>query len=73
MAVPKEESAIKGIFTRTVTFLRNGGDIFVLQRLLGHSTLEMVNKYLDGLNDDDAAQAHRKFSPSDKMAIKGGA
>ncbi len=47
-------------------YLLEGGDIFSLQRILGHSSLEMVKAYLN-LASSDVAQQHRRFSPIDNM------
>ncbi|MDD4984203.1 MAG: tyrosine-type recombinase/integrase [Dehalococcoidales bacterium] len=53
--------------TFSINFLRAGGNIFELQILLGHSSLEMVKRYSRTLNTDDALRAHERFSPVDWM------
>ena len=43
-------------------FLRNGGDLNSLQRLLGHANLAIVTRYLS-LVTDDLAEKHARHSP----------
>jgi integrase/recombinase XerD len=49
--------------TFAVTFLRNGGDIYMLSRILGHASITTTTVYLRSLGIDALSEAHQKFSP----------
>jgi integrase/recombinase XerC/integrase/recombinase XerD len=54
--------------TFATNYLINGGDIFSLQQILGHTTLEMVRRYVT-LASAQVRVQHRKFSPMDRMNL----
>jgi len=45
-----------------IIYLRNGGDVFSLQRILGHSTPDVVRSYVN-MSDVDVKACHRRCSP----------
>ena len=55
--------------TMAVTFLRNGGDVFSLQRILGHSQLEVLRVYIN-LAQSDISRVHQRNSPADNLDLK---
>jgi site-specific recombinase XerD len=48
-------------------YLVNGGDVFSLQQILGHATLDMVRRYVT-LSEADLVARHRTASPADRLA-----
>jgi len=52
--------------TFATRYLANGGNIFFLQQILGHTSLEMVKRYVTVASEQVALQ-HVKFSPMDRM------
>ena len=48
--------------TGATQFLRNGGNVFALKEILGHSTMTMVLRYVH-LAQVDIEEAHRRASP----------
>lgn len=48
--------------TFAVQYLLNGGDPFTLRRIMGHTTMEMVDRYLEFVSDD-LRRVHHRASP----------
>lgn len=46
--------------------VQNGADVFALQAVLGHESLDMVRNYVN-LFSNEVADAHRKFSPLESL------
>jgi integrase/recombinase XerD len=54
--------------TFAINFLRNGANAYELQMALGHTTLEMVRRYL-ALAQTDVEAAHKRASPVEKWRL----
>jgi len=57
-----------GRHTAGVRYLMAGGDVFSLQTILGHSTLEMTRHYVQLASHHIEIQ-HRRFSPADNLGL----
>ncbi|MFC1993056.1 tyrosine-type recombinase/integrase [Chloroflexota bacterium] len=53
--------------TFATMWLKNGGEGLMLQRLLGHTTLMMTNRYCQAVGCYDAVESHKKYSPVDNL------
>ena len=56
--------------TYATRFLLNGGNVFLLQQNLGHTTLAMVQRYVH-IASSMAAEVSEDFSPLDRVEIRG--
>ena len=57
---PKGPHAFRRGFS--VQFIKNGGDVFTLKRILGHKTLTMSDRYA-AMGTEDLKEIHRRASP----------
>ncbi|AAW40601.1 conserved domain protein [Dehalococcoides mccartyi 195] len=55
--------------TAAINYLRNGGDEFTLQIMLGHTTLAMTRRYTSTLGTEDMMRVHKKVSPVDNLKL----
>ncbi len=55
--------------TFAVQFLRNGGNVFELQQLLGHSDITMVRRYVQ-LAQIDLERSAKRASPADRWRLR---
>jgi integrase/recombinase XerD len=51
-----------------VTYVRNGGDIYRLSRILGHTSISTTQLYLRSMGLEHLQEGHAKFSPLGRLA-----
>ena len=56
-------------YSFSIQFLRNGGDPFTLQKILGHSTLDMTRRYVQ-IASSDIEKKMKSFSPAEQVDIR---
>lgn len=52
--------------TGALFYIMNGGDPFSLQKILGHSDMSMVRKYIQ-MTDSDVKRQHNSFTPLNRV------
>ena len=57
--------------TFAVSYLRNGGNLYYLSRLLGHSSVKTTEVYLHSVGVDELAAVHNRFSPLSPEHLRG--
>jgi len=55
--------------TAAIQYLRNKGDQFTLQVMLGHSSLEMTRRYVSSLGVEDMLKVHQTASPVENWKL----
>ncbi|MFC1938420.1 tyrosine-type recombinase/integrase [Chloroflexota bacterium] len=55
--------------TGCLYWVRNGGDLFSLQQITGHSSLAVLRGYVN-LSESDVREAHRQYSPVDNLKAR---
>jgi len=53
--------------TSAVNYLMNGGDLYTLSAMLGHTDVKVTENYLRGINTKQLAEKHKKYSPVDNF------
>jgi len=59
--------SLRHTFARS--YLVNGGDVFSLQQILGHTTLDMVRRYVNFVSFETVRRLHAAASPADGLII----
>jgi integrase/recombinase XerD len=52
-------------------YLEQGGEIYKLSRLMGHSSVEVTEEYLKDFHVRAARLEHDKFSPVNSLGLTG--
>ena len=55
--------------TFAIEFLRGGGNLFELQALMGHESLDVLRRDV-AVAETDVAAAHRRASPTDRLKVR---